>query len=83
MQAICCSDIIIKKWTAESIIMTGQPDKQPSTAKKPKPTQKDKNHVNKLLDEALDETFPASDPVAMTEPVPNSKRSDDDERKQP
>lgn len=63
--------------------MTERSDKQPSTAKKPKPSKEEKNHINKLLDEALDETFPASDPVAMTEPVPNSKRSDDGERKQP
>jgi len=63
--------------------MTGRPDNQPSSAKKPKPSQAEKNHISELLDEALDETFPASDPVAMTEPVPNSKRSDDGGQKQP
>jgi hypothetical protein len=30
-----------------------------------------KTHEDELLDEALDESFPASDPPAMTEPRPN------------
>jgi hypothetical protein len=60
--------------------MTGHPSKHAdAVAKKPKPSaqeqEKKKKHTNELLDEALDETFPASDPVAMLEPVPNSKRS--------
>jgi hypothetical protein len=32
----------------------------------------DREHLEKLLDEALAETFPASDPVAMLQPAPKS-----------
>ncbi len=28
----------------------------------------DRKHLKDMLDEALEETFPASDPVALTEP---------------
>lgn len=35
--------------------------------------------VDEFLDEALDETFPASDPVAVT-PPPRRRRSDPDHR---
>jgi hypothetical protein len=39
--------------------------------KKPDEKKRDeKKHIEDLLDEALDETFPASDPPAMTEPAP-------------
>lgn len=31
-----------------------------------------KKHLDELLDEALDETFPASDPPALTAPAPAS-----------
>jgi len=31
-------------------------------------------HKQDLLDEALEETFPASDPPAMLEPAPRQKR---------
>lgn len=37
-----------------------------------------KKHLDDLLDEALDETFPASDPPAMLEPTPNSGKEDTD-----
>ena len=30
------------------------------------PDQSEKRHIDELLDEALEETFPASDPPAMT-----------------
>jgi len=30
------------------------------------PDQSEKRHLDELLDEALEETFPASDPLAMT-----------------
>ena len=58
--------------------MTGLPQKPPSSSKKPKPLQPDKKHQNELLDEALEETFPASDPLAMTEPGLDSSQADDD-----
>jgi len=57
--------------------MAGRVDKQPSNSEKPKPSAQQRKHTEELLDEALDETFPASDPVAMIEPGPNSKRSAD------
>ena len=50
--------------------MTGRPPKLPSAPKRPKPSQKSKKHLNELLDEALEETFPASDTPAMLEPAP-------------
>lgn len=50
--------------------MTGQSPKQSSASQKPKPSPDEKKkHNNELLDEALDETFPASDAVAIIEPV--------------
>jgi hypothetical protein len=35
-----------------------------------KPTQEEKDRIDEQLDEALEHTFPASDPPAMTEPSP-------------
>ncbi len=54
-----------------------------------RPTRKttvsqDKAHTEALLDEALDETFPASDPPAMTEPAgapPEESGADEEEPK--
>jgi hypothetical protein len=34
-------------------------------------SQKARKHVEDLLDEALEQTFPASDPVAMIQPTPD------------
>lgn len=42
--------------------------KTPKPKSAPKPA--DRKHTEELLDEALDETFPASDPPAMLEPNP-------------
>ena len=35
-----------------------------------KPTREEKDRIDEQLDEALEDTFPASDPPAMTEPAP-------------
>ncbi len=44
----------------------------PRTAKpkKPEPDDEVKRRLERALDEGLEETFPASDPVAVTEPAP-------------
>lgn len=55
--------------------------KVPPHPKKPKPSSQEKKHLDELLDEALDETFPASDSLAMLEPTPHSQRSDKDRDK--
>lgn len=36
--------------------------------RRPAPDDEDRKHKEELLDEALDESFPASDPPSMTEP---------------
>ena len=61
--------------------MTGRSHKLPSSLKKPKPSEQDKKHLNELLDEALEETFPASDPLAMLELAPGSPQADEDGHK--
>ncbi len=43
-------------------------DRKPETDRGKTPAKSEKNHLNELLDEALDETFPASDPPAVTRP---------------
>jgi hypothetical protein len=58
--------------------MIGRSRKRPATPKKPKASPRDKKHLDELLDEALEETFPASDPPAMLEPVPESPQADED-----
>jgi hypothetical protein len=40
-----------------------------------------KKHKDDLLDEALKETFPASDPPAILQPVPNVPSPAEDEKK--
>jgi hypothetical protein len=37
---------------------------------RPRTSGADREHLEELLDEALAETFPASDPVAMLQPAP-------------
>ncbi|WP_165814585.1 hypothetical protein [Labrenzia sp. 011] len=46
------------------------PGKKPKSGSTP---QEKREHIEDLLDEALDETFPASDPPAMLEPDSNPK----------
>jgi hypothetical protein len=42
--------------------------KAEKTTKKPAPKRQAALAVDQMLDEALSETFPASDPVALTQP---------------
>jgi hypothetical protein len=46
--------------------------KAPATGEKSKPASK-KKHQEELLDEALEESFPASDAIAMIEPAPDGE----------
>ncbi len=51
--------------------MAGQSDKtkpQSEKTKEKKEKKEEKEHLNHLLDEGLDESFPASDPPAVTVP---------------
>ncbi len=54
--------------------------KKPKSAT-PKPTDKkpetEKQKLERELEEGLEETFPASDPVAVTEPAPLDDPEDD------
>ena len=43
-----------------------------SDSQKLEAADRDREHREKLLDEALAQTFPASDPVAMLQPTPES-----------
>ena len=62
--------------------MTGKSHKQSSALQQLRLSQQQKKkHNNERLDEALEETFPASDPIAMLEPVPNSQQSSEDKEK--
>ncbi len=47
--------------------MTGKPKGDKAAGKTAKP---DKERLERALEEGLEETFPASDPVAVTEPAP-------------
>lgn len=54
-----------------SVRMAIKPKSKPS--KPPKPS---KEILERELEEGLEETFPASDPVAVTEPAPHSGERD-------
>ncbi len=41
------------------------PDPKPPTDATPTPAEAEKAHAEELLDEALEESFPASDPIAI------------------
>jgi len=60
--------------------MAGQPRKRPAKPKTARPPS-NKKHQDELLDEALEATFPASDPVAMLEPAPAAPKADKDSDK--
>lgn len=47
-----------------------RPDTAKSAGKTPKP---DKEQLERELEEGLEDTFPASDPVAVTEPAPEHR----------
>lgn len=51
-----------------------------STPSPAEPAAEDREHLDALLDEALDETFPASDPPAILEPAPGPGARGDEER---
>ncbi len=46
------------------------------TGKDKKPADPLKRKLDEALDEALEDTFPASDPVAVTEPAPTPPEDD-------
>ena len=68
MRAVPRLEIVRITGKAESG-MKRQFQKQALASQKSKLSEQKKKHDSDLLDEALEETFPASDPVAMLEPV--------------
>ena len=56
--------------------MAKQSRRRSSTPKRSK-NLANKKHEEELLDEALEETFPASDAVAMIEPAPETRKGND------
>ena len=50
--------------------MSGKPAKHKPATTPAKPT---KDQLERKLEEGLEETFPASDPVAVSEPAPSQK----------
>jgi hypothetical protein len=44
------------------------PSETSARLRRPRSEEEKARHIEKLLDEALDETFPASDPVAINVP---------------
>jgi hypothetical protein len=58
--------------------MTERPEKPPPPPAATKPRRRSKQHLDALLDQALENTFPASDPVAITEPA-SEESADRDE----
>ncbi len=49
----------------EAIMMSG------SESKHPKPADLEKRKLDDALEEGLEETFPGSDPVSVTQPAPS------------
>ena len=46
------------------------------TQKDKKPDDSNKRKLDRILEEALEDTFPASDPVSVTEPAPTPPEDD-------
>ena len=66
--------------SGESIMTESSHDSPSTDSTKPKPSQRAKRHLDELLDEALKETFPASDAPAMLEPAPNLAQAEQKEQ---
>ena len=58
--------------------MTNQVKARPQSAARR--DQSHRKHVDALLDQALQDTFPASDPVAALQPAPDVPPADDEPR---
>lgn len=54
----------------QNVLAASKKPSSPDRAKSKVP-QRQKKHLDELLDEALEETFPASDPPALLEPAPD------------
>lgn len=60
--------------------MKKRPDKASAVSKRSKPSPRAKHLLDELLDEALEETFPASDAPAMLVPAPGLAQTEKEER---
>jgi len=56
--------------------MTDHSKARPQPAARRDPSRR--KHVQDLLDQALEDTFPASDPVAVLQPAPDVEPTDDE-----
>ena len=54
----------------------------PQAAAKPR-TESEKQKLDRALDEGLEESFPASDPLAVTEPAPERSPKPGEDRPRP
>jgi nicotinate phosphoribosyltransferase len=50
-----------------------KPDEKLSPPKTAAPVTEKERRLDRQLDEALEETFPASDPVAISQPAPDDR----------
>ena len=54
--------------------MKDEPRRQDvATLDKEEKARKKRRHLNEKLDEALEDTFPGSDPVSISQPAPSAK----------
>ena len=56
--------------------MTAQPKRKDEDAEKGEKRPLDRKQEEKDLDKALEDSFPGSDPVSITQPVPEPNRSE-------